>query len=67
MTTDSTTGRRIEEIVITPEMIEAGVSAIDPLDRGLISDFELVSLIYGAMARAAPPPARLSGNRRAGA
>lgn len=42
------TGRPIE-IEITDEMVEAGISAIDPLDYGLISPSEKVSAIFSAM------------------
>lgn len=45
------TGRRTEEIEITPEMIEAGVAAMRGLPRGdlgLMDDVELVGLILRA-------------------
>lgn len=43
-----------KEIEITPEMIEAGVSAIHPDDTGLLSPSEEVSLIFVAMFRCWP-------------
>jgi hypothetical protein len=48
MSTDSVTGRQIE-IEITPEMIEAGAKAIDPLDRGIWDRHEEAELIFRAM------------------
>lgn len=42
------------EVDITPEMIEAGVNAIDPYDREFILPSESVTLIYTAMFKASP-------------
>lgn len=53
--TKSATGRHTE-IEITPEMIEAGMTAVDGRDfaDGLISHDEAVCLVYRAMEAARP-------------
>ena len=51
---DSATGRRFENVEITPEMIEAGIEAIS-LFKLSEDEFSLIlSEIYRAMATAAP-------------
>jgi len=54
MVTKMATGRRYDDNEITPEMIEAGMAAVDKFDRadGLVSPDEEVCLIYRAMENA---------------
>jgi len=40
------------EIEITPEMIEAGMNAIDPLDHGYLSREDEIKMIWCALYRA---------------
>lgn len=42
-----------DEIEVTPGMIDAGVSAVDPIDYGVIDRSEEVALIFRAMRRVA--------------
>lgn len=44
-----TTGRHIDAIEITRDMIEAGARAVDPYDEPFLNDHEKAELIFRAM------------------